>query len=70
MSLAALALAAAASLAAPPPESGARVTAQARVSAVIVEPAVVRQASGLEASRAAPRVQVTRRGREVFFEFQ
>jgi hypothetical protein len=71
MSLATLILAAAATLVAPAAEgrAGAQL-AQAQVSVVILDPAIVRQASGLETDADAPRVQVSRRGREILFEFQ
>ena len=72
MSLAAaLTLAAAASASAPAPAqgSGAQV-ASAQAGAVIVEPAVVRQASGLEARPNGPAPQITRRDGAVLVEFQ
>jgi len=75
MNPAALLLAAAATLAAPQPESRAEggsgvQLAQAKVSAVILEPAIVRQASGLQRDADAPRVQVSRYDGKVLFEFQ
>ena len=75
MSLAALTLAAAATLAAPQPESRPESAAgvqlvQAKVAAVIVKAAILRQGSGLEQQPDAPRVQVTRYEGKVLFEFQ
>ena len=70
MSLAALLLAAAA-VAAPQPESrpGAQ-WVQAKATAVILEPAIVRQGSGLEEQPDAPRPQVSRYDNRVLFEYQ
>ena len=74
MSLAALTLAAAATLAAPQPESRAESAgvqlAHAKVSAVILKAAILRQDSGLEHQPDAPQVQVTRYEGKVLFEFQ
>ena len=45
--------------------------ASARVTAVILRPAIVRQGSGVEPGPAdAPQPQITRRGREVLVEYQ
>ena len=41
-----------------------------RVSVEIVRPVMVRQASGIEQGRDSHRPQVTRRGREVLYEFE
>ena len=66
-----LAAATASAAPAPAPQQGGGVqlvTAQAR--AVIIEPVIVRQASGPETSRNGPAPQIKRRGREVFVEFE
>ena len=42
----------------------------ARVTVEIVRPVIVRQASGIEQGRHPHRPQVTRRGREVLYEFE
>jgi len=72
MSLAALVIAVAAGTAAPgseAPAHGVRIeSAQAR--ATIVRAVVVRQGSGLEEDREAPKPQLTRRGRTVLIEFE
>ena len=75
MSLTALFLAAAVTLAAPQPESVPEGRAgvqwvQAKVTVVILEPAIGRQASGLEEQPDAPRPQVSRYDGKVLFEFQ
>ena len=41
-----------------------------RVSVEIVRPVIVRQASGIEQGRDSHRPQITRRGREVLYEFE
>ena len=72
MSLAAALILAAATASAPAPaseRSGVQlVTAQ--VSAVILEPVIVRQASGPEPSPGGPAPQITRREGTVLVEFQ
>ena len=42
----------------------------AQVRAEIVQPAIVRQASGVQQDRDAPVPQITRRGRVILVEFQ
>ena len=73
MSLTALFFAlAAAGAAAPASEStgrGAKV-ASAKVTVEILRPVIVRQASGIQERRDAPKPQVTRRARTVLYEFE
>lgn len=44
--------------------------AAAQVHAVILRPAIVRQASGVQEDREGPAPQITRRGRTVLAEYQ
>ena len=70
---AALFLAAAAVTSAPAPQAGPRageVLASAQVQVAILEPAIVRQDGGLQQDSRAPRPQVSRAGRQVFYEYQ
>ena len=71
MSVAALLLAAAVASAAPQPEPARGVEfAEARVQAVILKPAIVRQATGLVVDADAPAPQITRRDGSVLVEYQ
>ena len=72
MSLAAFLFALAAGAVAPASVDAAQGTQveRVRVSVEIVRPVIVRQASGIEQGRDSHRPQVTRRGREVLYEFE
>jgi len=73
MSLTALFLAAAPMVASAPATAAAPRTVQvieAKVSAQIVQPVQVRQATGIVENRNAPRPQVKRSGRSVRYEFE
>lgn len=72
MSISALLLATAATVAVPaPPESQGVKVVQAQVRAVILEPVIVRQERGLDQTRKdAPQSQRTAREGKVLYEFQ
>ena len=72
MSIAAALILAAATASAPPPaaQGGGVQLARVEVRATIVKAAVVRQASGWQQGRDAPKPQITRRGPTVLVEFQ
>ena len=65
-----LALAAAAASGGAPSEGRGAQVETAQVRAEIVHPVIVRQASGWQEDRDAPRPQITRRGRTILVEFQ
>jgi hypothetical protein len=67
--LGALILASAATAGGAPGGQGVQIVS-APVKAEIIRPAIVRQASGLEARRDAPAPQISRRGRTIQIEFQ
>ena len=63
--------AAAASAPAPQPASQAgAVLASAQVQVAILQPAIVRQAGGLQQDARAPQPQVSRAGNRILYEFQ
>jgi len=62
--------AAAAATPAPPPQATGVQLVEAQVQAVILQPVIVRQASGFEPAPNAPAAQITRRAGKVLVEFQ